>query len=344
MARPAKPFPHRGWYKTNIGGVRHKLCRIEEGLDLAQEMLDRLKVQHHDNGGRAFPNLTVAEACALFLQHCEVDKKPGTFTHYKTKLKPFVERFGKKALRQVHLTDGVSFKKKLIDKGLENVTVNHHIRAAKTALNWAVDADYLPKNPWKKIKFLPEEGRHRTITDEEFQALLRHCTDALFRQILIALRCTAARPGELRGLVWSMVDFESHCWKIPAKATKTGSTAKQPKDRIIPMPPLVERLLRHRQRHGGVYVFPDVKGKQWKIDTFSQRFGRLRERAGIEEKDGETLVLYSNRHTRLTELSTKMPAQILQQVAGHTTFRMTQKYLHPDTDDLYRAVLDAEGK
>ena len=88
-------------------------------------MLNRLKVQHCDNGGRAFPNLTVAEAWALFFQHCEVDKRLGTFTHYKTKLKPFVERFGKRALLQMHLTDSVSFKKKLIDRGLENGTVNH---------------------------------------------------------------------------------------------------------------------------------------------------------------------------------------------------------------------------
>jgi integrase len=38
----------------------------------------------------------------------------------------------------------------------------------------------------------------------------------------------------------------------------------------------------------------------------------------------EELVLYMSRHTRLTELA----ASLLQDVAGHTTFQMTWRYLH----------------
>jgi len=30
---------------------------------------------------------------------------------------------------------------------------------------------------------------------------------------------------------------------------------------------------------------------------------------------------------------------MLQQLAGHTTFRMTQRYLHPTENDVYDAVL-----
>jgi len=29
MPRPAKPYVHRGWWVTNIGGTRPKLCREE---------------------------------------------------------------------------------------------------------------------------------------------------------------------------------------------------------------------------------------------------------------------------------------------------------------------------
>ncbi|OAI54975.1 hypothetical protein AYO44_13885 [Planctomycetaceae bacterium SCGC AG-212-F19] len=346
MPRVAKPYLHRGWFVTNIGGERRKLCRESEGMTLAQEALDRLKVERHDNRGKTFPKLTVAELSALFLQYCEVDKAPGTVTHYNSKLKPFVARFGSQPVRQLHLTDGVTFKKALIEKKLENCTINHHVRAAKTALNWAVDAEFLPKNPWRKIKFLPEEGRQRIVTDDEFLALLRHCTDALYKQILIALRYTAARPGELRSLTWTMVNWQTHCWIIPVRKTKTGTTAKQPKPRIIPMIPLIERLLRHRQAKCGQneLVFPDLHGMQWKVDTFCQRFARLRERAGITEKDGETLVLYSNRHTRLTELATDLSAPILQAVAGHTTFGMTQRYLHIANQEVYKAVMEAQQR
>src|SRR5262249_30634110 len=132
--------------------------------------------------------------------------------YYRDKLKPLVKQFGTRKLRQLHLTDWDTYKKALIGKELENCSINHHLKAAKAVLNWAVDAEYLLKSPWKKIKRLPEEGRRRVITDEEFRALLRHSRNAAFRQVLITLRLTAARPGEIRCLTWSMVNWQTHCW------------------------------------------------------------------------------------------------------------------------------------
>src|ERR1043166_7947560 len=44
MPRVAKPYLHRGWFVTNIGGERQKLCRESGGIAVAREALDRLKV------------------------------------------------------------------------------------------------------------------------------------------------------------------------------------------------------------------------------------------------------------------------------------------------------------
>jgi integrase len=351
MPRRANPYPHRGWFVSNVGGQRHKLCRVSEGITAAQESLDRLKVERHNNGGRAFPALTTEQMAALFLQHAEVECSGPTFNHYQSKLKPFVSLLGAKPARQLHLSDGIAYKKTLseyVSKQTGNflgpVSINHHLRAAKRVLNWAVDEmGYLPKNNWKKIKLLPEDGRERTITDE-FRSLVRRCSDSLFKQILLTLRWTAARPGEIRELTWSMVRWDINCLVIPPKKHKTGSTTKKRRPRIIPMIPLVQRLLRFRQARRGdnELIFADPKGNQWKVDTFSQRFARLRKRAQIAKKEGETLVLYSTRHTRLTELAPGVSAAVLQEVAGHTTFATTQRYLHLASQQLYNAVLDAE--
>ena len=33
MPRIPKPYPYKGWYRTNAGGKRgHPLCRIDEGM------------------------------------------------------------------------------------------------------------------------------------------------------------------------------------------------------------------------------------------------------------------------------------------------------------------------
>ena len=77
MARPAKPFPHQGWFKTNMGGgPRRKLCRIEEGIKKARDILRNLEGERESNGGSLPPELTVAEAAALFLREVETDKGP----------------------------------------------------------------------------------------------------------------------------------------------------------------------------------------------------------------------------------------------------------------------------
>ncbi|MFO0926135.1 MAG: tyrosine-type recombinase/integrase [Gemmataceae bacterium] len=376
MARPAKPFPHQGWYKTNLGGgPRRKLCRIEEGIEKARGILRQLQGEQERNGGRLPPELTVAEAAALYLREVETDKGADhrTFEWYRRNLVRLVERLGTRKLRSLAKHDGVEYKRWLKEdarskrtgrrkgqklgnvktpKPLSTTSVNHHLRAAKTLLGWAVESEYLPKNPWasKKVRLERERGRERIITDEEFRSLLRHCTDADFKQVLLTLRLTAARPGELQALTWGMVRWDTHCWVIHRH--KTESTAKQPKPRIIPMPPAVEKLLRQREAAakkahpeiGSVLVFPPPDMEGWKKDTMARRFRRLRERAGIEVKDGENLVLYSSRHTRLTELAPGVSGAVLQEVAGHTNFTTTQRYLHLANQQVYAAVLEADRK
>lgn len=363
MPRRATPYPWRGWYVTNIGGRRQKLCRLERGAGAAEEALDRLKVKRHENGGVLPPKLSIAEIAAQFLQFVETEKAQATFVYYKSLLQPFVNGFedepainppftgfGTKWGHELRLIDGVAYKKILIDLGYEPCTINHHVSAAKTVLNWAAEdaVGYLTKNPWKKIKKLAERGRERIVTDEDFRALLRHCSDTLFKQILFILRYTAARPGELRRLTWEMVKWETHCWVIPARQTKTGTTTKEPKARIIPILPEAEALLRWRLKTYGKTerVFPALNGDEWRKDTFSQRFRRLRERAGIEpDGNGEQLVPYSLRHTRLTEAAIEgVAAPMLQNIAGHTTFRMTQRYLHLNGQDTYNAVMEARNR
>ena len=39
MPRKPKPYVHRGWWVTNMGGQRQKLCREEEGQKAAEGFL-----------------------------------------------------------------------------------------------------------------------------------------------------------------------------------------------------------------------------------------------------------------------------------------------------------------
>jgi integrase len=370
MPRRAEPFPHQGYFKTSFGGRQRILCRIEDGIDAAREELRKLQSEQFRTG-RLAPDMTVAEAAALFLREIESDKGPEhrTFLGYRRNLQRFVERLGPRKLRSLTAGDGVEYKRFLRDDAqtkitgrrpgqklgnvrppqpLGTVTINHHLRAAKAVLNWAVENDLLVKSPWrkKKVKLLTENGRRRVITPEEFDRLLQACSDEdVFRDILWAMRLTAARPEDIRHLTWEMVKWAAHCWEIPPDLHKTGDTQTERKPRIVPMVSQVEDILRRRQTESkSSHVFPKHDGQPWTPAGLSQKFMRLRKKAGIVVKGGEGLVLYSSRHTRLTELATELPASLLQDVAGHTTFQMTRRYLHTADQTLVEKVQAAQDR
>lgn len=364
MSRPAKPFKHEGWYKTNIGGKRTKLCKIECGFKAAEDALAKLRVTRQEavasGHAHAPPGAGIAivirsklvgEVHDEFLDIVQADNSPDTYRFYVEKLKVFFDRFGHRDIRSLTQKDGVSFKKWLRTEkewmkgkakmvGLGPTTVNHHLRAAKALLNWATepDRDYIRRNPWKKVSLLPEQARERLITDEEFRHLVGQCKDGNvrgggrdFRELLLVLRYTTLRPGEVRKLRWEYISFDCHRITFPAIVVKTK------RRRPVSMLPIVEQVLRERQQRlakAEGFVFPatavDTDGKRAAVANekcitaghLAQRFRRLFLRCvklGLIEKEkaGERLVLYSSRHTRITELvAANMPMKAVMDEAA----------------------------
>jgi hypothetical protein len=81
MPRPAKPYLCRGWYVTNLGGKRHRLCPEADGLRAARDALARLRQEVEGNGGRAFPSLTIANGTWVRNHQAPRPYKPRTVNH-----------------------------------------------------------------------------------------------------------------------------------------------------------------------------------------------------------------------------------------------------------------------
>ena len=79
MPRPAQPYLCRGWYVTNLGGKRQRLCPEADGLRAARDALLRLQGEVAENGGRPFPSLTVVELIAMFLDSVKVEQSHHTY-------------------------------------------------------------------------------------------------------------------------------------------------------------------------------------------------------------------------------------------------------------------------
>ena len=123
---------------------------------------------------------------------------------------------------------------------------------------------------------------------------------------------------------------------------KSSHTAKVSKPKLIPMSACVENLLFWlKKKHGNQpFVFLNSEGNPWTKDAFVQRMDSLRMRAGIAaDENGERLVLYHHRHTFLTAAASGqgISGPMLQQLAGHTDPRTTERYAHLANKDINQA-------
>ena len=353
---------------------------------MADIALAKLIVQLNDikhNGGvQMTPNLggavpaakypTVAEALDDFMSFKKSETAGPTYDWYSEKLRPFREQFWDRPVNRLTLQDGTGYKTWLrhekpwkkgkdgpVMNGLKNSTVNMHVRAARTFLDWCCKPSRrhvygVTMNPWEEIGYLPEKPRERVITDEELKHLLAHIKDGNtrgaaeeMRTQLVALRHTTMRPQELRELKWEYIHWDEHRIIFPAELVKTRNR------REVSMLDVVEEALEKWKRRlegfgirpHGRYVFPrhghqegvrvaGLGDKKQSAGKVSQRFRRLFDRCvakGLVEKliAGERLVTYSTRHTRITELKVEgVGEHEAMREAGHTNPLTTERYTH----------------
>jgi integrase len=339
MPAQPKPFWHRGWWKTDLGGRRTNLVRgpnDRKTRTLAKEALKKLLEKPPEE--RAVEQLAVWELCEQFLDWVELHRSEKTFTDYHTCLSRWVGLHGKRPVNSIKQLDLEHLKTALVKEGYKPCSVNHYVVAVQTCWNWGGKNDLLPSNPLAKVEKLHAEGRQRVLTPDECRSLLRH-SDALFRQVWLVFWLTGMRPGEFCKLTWDAVNWESHCFVI--RKHKTSRTAKDRKPRIVPFPPVVEKLLRRSQ--GASAPFLNEDGNPWTYNALRCRMRRLRERAGIaRDGNGETIVLYTARHSYATgAVASGVSDKRLADLMGHTNTRTTGRYVHLAHGDLYDAALEA---
>lgn len=246
MPRRPKPFFHRGWWCTNVGGTRTKLAQGRENKAAAEDaLLDLLNERRLYPDRKTYPQLTVLDLCERFLDWVQLHRSPDTYDDYRDWLRKWVKIHGPTRAREIQSLDLEEWKALLAKPDISPWTVNHGIIAVKTCWSWAVKNDLLPVNLLQKVQKLDAEGRERTFTPDEFLTFLRN-SDALFRQVLLFMRLTGIRPKEFYSLTWDQVDFDNHVLVI--RKHKSRRTAKIKKPRIIHLPPVAENLLRWRLR------------------------------------------------------------------------------------------------
>lgn len=201
------------------------------------------------------------------------------------------------------------------------------VQFVQRPFNWAARLRMIPHNPF--LGFSLEEGEsRRPMTDDEFRACLRH-SDAMFRRVLLFLRHTGCRPGEMALATWEDVDWQRAC--IILERHKTRKKTRKP--RVIPLTPFVVKLLRWLERRTerpvGL-IFRNTKGNPWNRCNLSIRMQKLRWRAGLPAD----CFLYGTRHAFGTQaVLNGANLKLLSKAMGHRSATTTERYyVHVDQE------------
>jgi len=309
---------------------------------------------------------------------------PKTLATYRTiadaRLIPF---FGKKLLTQIHSCDVDDFIALTLLE-CSPAYVNASVRTLRALINHAVKRHVIGASPLtEKIKYedvqLPElelndqervaflgafddeaafrkdvAGRRRkahVVTSAHFKAPRKfgfglnpdsEATGELFERframkvIFIVGLETALRKGDLLGLEWANVDLPGGFIRVTMKKTK--------KKAVVPISKLCREALEECRNRPVLsrYVFVTDEGHRIPDIALRRAFLRAKRIAGITRR----FRFHDIRHTAACTLaSAGVSLQVIQRILGHTSIKMTERYVRVNEAAVAQArtALDAHN-
>jgi integrase len=314
-----------GWWYVTIHGQRVKLAKGEANKAEALKRWHEVMAvgAARDKGAEN----TIVVLADLYLDFIEREH-PASYAAHRRYLKSFITRWP-------HLTVA-SLTAKHVTAWLDSnptwgqSSQNSAIRKIVACLNWAArpEQSYIDRNPIAKIRkpACRARGAEALIAPEDFAALLEASNERM-RDVLLFLRQTGTRPGNLARIEAKTVRWEARCVRL--ERHKTGEKTGRPL--IIPLTkPALEILRRLAKKHPDGPLFCTRSGKPWTSKHLAEQFRRLRERLRKDGKVKGSPFAYSLRHQLATDLlSAGVPDAHVAATLGHTsTIILHRNYSH----------------
>ncbi|SFL29038.1 Site-specific recombinase XerD [Nitrosomonas aestuarii] len=246
--------------------------------------------------------------------------------------------FGHKRLNQITRQQVQSFHTALKEEGLAAATCNHHIKLLKHACNLAIDWEMLEANPVSRVPFFHEDNKiEHYMDDVELERLLTVLHTDENRpvcQIALFLLSTGCRLNEVLSAKWSDVYLEKGIFTIRA------INSKSKRMRSVPLNESAVEVLKQLDTQGEFeYLFINrLTGSPYR--NIHKVWHRLRTKAGLNH-----LRLHDLRHQYASFLvNSGRTLYEVQQIFGHSTSVVTQRYSHLSTQVLKDAANSASIK
>lgn len=354
-------YPSKRAYMTTFRGVRYKLracdaCDKPSGPNYLAALAAFRQIL--EGASTRIGSLdTAGEVVLAWLEnHPSTNRK--TLGALRSLLSGFIERAGRVPVLQLDNRCVFSWLDR--QRGWNSCTRAHAIDAVKAPFAWATREQLIPSNPLAALrKRKSDKYRARGsefLIDAALADVLLASATGRFRDVLVALASTGARPIELL----SAESFHlreappSILYLADAKRGYIHKTAKSrqygDRNRTIYLTPEVAAIAR-RNRQSNDWLFPHESGKRYLYSTLYQKWERFKQTPAIRDwmrahnADPENLVLYSWRHTWITNaLKRGTPPAIVASLTGTSILMIERHYGHvsADKDAMLNHFLNAQ--
>jgi len=220
---------------------------------------------------------------------------------------------------------------------LSPFTIQGKIRALKAFWSWLFKEEHIDSNPLAGLP-LPKVPKNMIVILEKEQIIqLLKAIDkytplgARNYTILLLLLDTGLRISELTRIKMTDITLTQGYIKVIGKGQK---------ERLVPFSArtkkeLIKYINHYRLNSCGIdssYLFPTKDGDNISVNCVQQMIKRLAIKAGLKDIKCHPHIF---RHTCATMLRANgCSPEILQLIMGHESYQTTQKYLHPQPQDL----------
>ena len=283
--------------------------------------------------------IKLSEVVRLWLNECERSVKPSTFRKYRITLDSIQKIIGNGYMDS--LTAGY-IRKKLIDSGEANRTLNGYLKTFKTFWLWAYRNDFVssPEVADKLHSFQDTPKRERIqdkyLEPKELKALLDSMKETRWRLLTECLALSGLRIGELASLNKSDIDKYIHVTKTydpnnkVVTSTKTFDSRRDVyiQDELRDCINRINEYIKWQEEVFGIssmLFFPDTDGTYLKYDSYRKYLAE-----NSMKVLGRKIVPHALRHTHASILFSKgMSLESVSERLGHSDSKITKQiYLH----------------
>ena len=244
-------------------------------------------------------------------------------------------RFGHLRLNQITKTMIIGFHNELRESGLAGATCDHYVKFLRHAFNLAKDWDMLKENPASGVKLFNLDNKVEHYLDatelERLMTVLKTGANRPVCMIAMFLLSTGARMNEVLSAKWSQINISTRTWKIPALNSKAKKSHSAPiNDSALA---IISQLNTEAEFE---FLFVNrVTGNPY--TNIHKAWGKIRDQAGLPH-----LRIHDLRHQYASFLvNSGRTLYEVQQILGHSTSKVTERYSHLSSATLQAAANSA---